>query len=225
MRSLASRLTDHPRACGANRPCHDKYSAYTGSSPRMRGKLRLFVAAPDWRRIIPAHAGQTRDRAYGRAARTDHPRACGANPAPLAWRGRYLGSSPRMRGKPSRNSMTTTSRRIIPAHAGQTGPDRLRYLSGPDHPRACGANTPRSAWSISRVGSSPRMRGKHWKDYHKGFTVRIIPAHAGQTFYLFSLTLATTDHPRACGANYAVFFSSYGCVGSSPRMRGKHTST
>ena len=51
---------------------------------------------------------------------TDHPRACGANAKQTAEGAALTGSSPRMRGKLTADAGDTHSRRIIPAHAGQT---------------------------------------------------------------------------------------------------------
>ena len=56
---LAS-LTDHPRACGANGTCTIRYGTSAGSSPRMRGKRHHRLRHGSPKRIIPAHAGQTR---------------------------------------------------------------------------------------------------------------------------------------------------------------------
>ena len=50
---------DHPRACGANSDLRACFAVRTGSSPRMRGKPHVRPDRPGWRRIIPAHAGQT----------------------------------------------------------------------------------------------------------------------------------------------------------------------
>ena len=65
------------------------------------------------------------------------------------------------------------------------------------------------------------MRGKQRDALTECQTVRIIPAHAGQTHRLRNGIRPHTDHPRACGANdvYADLFDSD--LGSSPRMRGK----
>ena len=71
-------------------------------------------------RIIPAHAGQTWTAVTGRNAGTDHPRACGANFCMSMRVLRFIGSSPRMRGKQLRRELHKVARRIIPAHAGQT---------------------------------------------------------------------------------------------------------
>ena len=52
-------LPDHPRACGANADTGVSTWNMTGSSPRVRGKLRKLLRRVRRRRIIPARAGQT----------------------------------------------------------------------------------------------------------------------------------------------------------------------
>ena len=52
--------------------------------------------------------------------------------------------------------------------------------------------------------------------------MRITPAGAGKTKSSSVRLFAHRDHPRGCGEN---FFSKKGvdiCLGSPPRMRGKH---
>ena len=71
-------------------------------------------------RIIPAHAGQTRESTCVGYESTDHPRACGANAQDAAWLHGRSGSSPRMRGKRLHDRCHRQRGRIIPAHAGQT---------------------------------------------------------------------------------------------------------
>ena len=152
---------------------------------------------------------------------SDHPRACGANAARLTPRRFPSGSSPRMRGKlvPNRNALS--ARRIIPAHAGQTSRRTrlLRLVS--DHPRACGANLDLRRTEQHQFGSSPRMRGKRTPAMPPSCSMRIIPAHAGQTTISQTVTPSWTDHPRACGANAYAEALPKATTGSSPRMRGK----
>ena len=126
----------------------------------MRGKLPQNRRTPQRIRIIPAHAGQTRFAFSASLSYTDHPRACGANPATgiLAFLGD--GSSPRMRGKPISFSGFIVVLRIIPAHAGQTNLSQASARRSTDHPRACGANLFAHTDGERHVGSSPRMRGK-----------------------------------------------------------------
>ena len=118
---------DHPRACGANLFDSSSSTHAVGSSPRMRGKQGRVRADPIRRRIIPAHAGQTRTPSSRSRPPPDHPRACGAN-----YNGTYstfddLGSSPRMRGKRQADRRGRGPDRIIPAHAGQTYRRCRRY--------------------------------------------------------------------------------------------------
>ena len=65
------------------------------------------------------------------------------------------------------------------------------------------------------------MRGKPPHGRRPGRPGRIIPAHAGQTDCVTTATIASSDHPRACGANYADLQRYGQDDGSSPRMRGK----
>ena len=65
------------------------------------------------------------------------------------------------------------------------------------------------------------MRGKLPTFAYRAFHRRIIPAHAGQTWTTCGRVCGVPDHPRACGANAAIFCTVDGICGSSPRMRGK----
>ena len=66
------------------------------------------------------------------------------------------------------------------------------------------------------------MRGKHMGLPIDGGEMRIIPAHAGQTWIIPPNTCSSSDHPRACGANSNKGSATVSASGSSPRMRGKH---
>ena len=147
----------------------------------MRGKLLGQLANRIHRRIIPAHAGQTRRCVVTQDFSADHPRACGANSVGVGVAPVELGSSPRMRGKLPVIHRDETNDRIIPAHAGQTPSLEMPQYMTSDHPRACGANPTDSQPSSRLAGSSPRMRGKQLPIAKMLAHVRIIPAHAGQT--------------------------------------------
>ncbi len=187
----------------------------------MRGKLLGRVLDDPADRIIPAHAGQTGRVSPCRNPCSDHPRACGANPIPPEkWKG-GRGSSPRMRGKQREQLDFERVFRIIPAHAGQTTFLNKTLANPADHPRACGANLIVFGVVHTHLGSSPRMRGKLEVKEFKSTATRIIPAHAGQTSTLGMTVVRPSDHPRACGANFATLVGSQLQNGSSPRMRGK----
>ncbi len=167
----------------------------------MRGKLAVLAAGRPHLRIIPAHAGQTWPDTSPAQTPQDHPRACGANGAGATDRWACHGSSPRMRGKPRDDSWPPSTRRIIPAHAGQTASIVGANAPWPDHPRACRANGKRRGAFVLEHGSSPRMRGKRGRRTLFHSSLRIIPAHAGQTKYQPADLFSKPDHPRACGAN------------------------
>ena len=216
-----SRCSDHPRACGAN-SWHCLHNPRpNGSSPRVRGKRRPAAWCHALSRIIPARAGQTSSGVCRSCFWTDHPRACGANADGILGSRYRAGSSPRVRGKPPAWLQSLAIRRIIPARAGQTPTAAHTAIECPDHPRACGANTPVCGTSLSKLGSSPRVRGKRYRPNLRHCPGRIIPARAGQTSSWKSSTRYPTDHPRACGANSSSLTALPTRIGSSPRVRGK----
>ena len=158
----------------------------------MRGKPARHARGQQGRRIIPAHAGQTRRQTV-----------VGARLVVAA------------------DDVHHRQERIIPAHAGQTTSRTRTACSTPDHPRACGANQISVVIPFDVNGSSPRMRGKPVLAIVRHLRVRIIPAHAGQTAYRSQGPSRPSDHPRACGANSSTTGYMMARAGSSPRLRGK----
>ena len=109
---------DHPRMCGEHLVVNAKKATDKGSSPHVRGAHR--DQQPDCVQpgIIPACAGSTRGSSAGLELCRDHPRMCGEHSCRTSdWLGRQ-GSSPHVRGAPSRQSPTEPPTR--------------------DHPRMCG---------------------------------------------------------------------------------------
>ena len=110
----------HPRACGENPVMRASSSPSSGSSPRMRGKRDANQVPGGHGGLIPAHAGKTfLSRSISRQSRA-HPRACGENERLEYSVTVAIGSSPRMRGKPSFTTSSAIRSRLIPAHAGKT---------------------------------------------------------------------------------------------------------
>ena len=189
----------------------------------MRGKPGRARGRERQGRIIPARAGQTTTTRTRPSCAPDHPRACGANLYASSSQTARNGSSPRVRGKPGRGFDMEFEHRIIPARAGQTLTCHSQSFGVPDHPRACGANEGRGSDARIGAGSSPRVRGKPRAKTCRRLEGRIIPARAGQTLTRPSDGVEGTDHPRACGANSAVFLILSMEAGSSPRVRGKRS--
>ena len=61
---------------------------------------------------------------------------------------------------------------------------------------------------------TPQRRGRRQRRH------RIIPAHAGNTTYVFFSSVSSRDHPRTCGEHRARRFAIAVRLGSSPHMRG-----
>ena len=112
--------SDHPRVCG-ELPCEAVFfSAAIGSSPRMRGTHCDGLGSPLNGRIIPAHAGNSYPSELTEERDPDHPRACGELGRITSSGLSGLGSSPRMRGTHVLAAKIGPTRRIIPAHAGNS---------------------------------------------------------------------------------------------------------
>ena len=112
--------TDHPRSRGVYSAAFKYRSPSGGSSPLARG-LRVWVREwfPAWG-IIPARAGFTSSRRYGRIRGRDHPRSRGVYASRFAGARVARGSSPLARGLPPAGKSTRAPARIIPARAGFT---------------------------------------------------------------------------------------------------------
>ena len=130
----------------------------------------------------------------------DHPRVCGEHIEIIDPSDVNAGSSPRMRGTPSRGNCAWCRRR--------------------DHPRVCGEHLEPSPVQNSTAGSSPRMRGTPVSLSSIVNTRGIIPAYAGNTLAAQSSKSSTGDHPRVCGEHLSAMSFVVFIGGSSPRMRG-----
>ena len=130
----------HPRECGADQSPSRCRLARRGSSPRVRGRR----CCPRFRMgrsgLIPASAGQTGVSMWARIAARAHPRECGADTIFTTTGDDALGSSPRVRGRPSRGDRNQRQPRLIPASAGQTARTTFKFPAGRAHPRECGAD-------------------------------------------------------------------------------------
>ena len=112
--------------------------ALCGSSPRMRGTVVRRRNWHEYRRFIPADAGNRPGPEGFVVLKTVHPRGCGEQ-CPNAFPNLAMtGSSPRMRGTEKLEIDSKKLDRFIPADAGNRS-----YCSGVRrrqsvHPRGCG---------------------------------------------------------------------------------------
>ena len=93
---------DHPRICGEHRNLFDELTDGQGSSPHMRGTPSPIRSQKARAGIIPAYAGNTRSSPTAMARDVDHPRICGEHTSVGTARVSVKGSSPHMRGTPTR---------------------------------------------------------------------------------------------------------------------------
>ena len=212
---------DHPRACGENLPPAPATVDERGSPPRVRGKLPLLLKLGKPPRITPARAGKTWAKCRPPRWRRDHPRACGENSAYASRLATFIGSPPRVRGKPSGLILLRPPMRITPARAGKTNVLNSIMVAPPDHPRACGENPWAVCGLVALAGSPPRVRGKHPLLLKGSAFIGITPARAGKTVCSACVMDDHADHPRACGENHTSLRSKDEEHGSPPRVRGK----
>ena len=207
--------------CGENVTCKTGRLACSGSSPRVRGKLRERETKPASSRLIPACAGKTSAVSSLPRPSRAHPRVCGEN-LMMEWsRVREMGSSPRVRGKLPRCFCQVVGVGLIPACAGKTWKPFARSPKERAHPRVCGENAAQKRRSNSAPGSSPRVRGKHPEHQPQGNFRRLIPACAGKTPNISGGFSRPGAHPRVCGENPRYQLTVKTVSGSSPRVRGK----
>ena len=211
----------HPRSRGEN--AHDSHMniARLGSSPLTRGKRNPGVAGGPRDRLIPAHAGKTASGAATRRHGWAHPHSRGENHSFREGNTRTQGSSPLTRGKLGPVLQEGLLERLIPAHAGKTGPTCLESWLPKAHPRSRGENSISRRSRARMRGSSPLTRGKHVQFCASIVSLRLIPAHAGKTCQSRLRRVGSTAHPCSRGENACGEAVTAVSVGSSPLTRGK----
>ena len=132
-----------------------------------------------------------------------------------------LGSPPHTRDKQAVLDNIFPFCGIIPAYAGQTYVDNNGLYSARDHPRIRGTNLRRFLTSMFEWGSSPHTRDKRCFFKLNNFSIRIIPAYAGQTSNFPKFFCFPQDHPRIRGTNKLINSMVKTVIGSSPHTRDK----
>ena len=211
----------HPRSRGENRWVTGCLGYKWGSSPLTRGKRAGSSRTRRRRRLIPAHAGKTKQQKETSPPAPAHPRSRGENLQALDADERRWGSSPLTRGKPRGTSPTYPPHRLIPAHAGKTMSLVYQSWVSRAHPRSRGENLDVADGALIAAGSSPLTRGKPNDGEVRAFGTGLIPAHAGKTVGIATESLVPTAHPRSRGENIPRWCARRPASGSSPLTRGK----
>ena len=214
-------LWDHPRVCGEKFTCGTVCSYWSGSPPRMRGKVMRKEILRIIHGITPAYAGKREGPKNAQSKVGDHPRVCGEKCIPLTRGHGRQGSPPRMRGKVQLGEIDLQDIWITPAYAGKSGPCPDRVPPAGDHPRVCGEKSQSTSASPRALGSPPRMRGKGVKQSNSRIRMGITPAYAGKRVRPCLTCFAHRDHPRVCGEKHSRAPAAHNDWGSPPRMRGK----
>ena len=90
---------------------------------------------------------------------------------------------------------------LIPACAGKTSNASIIKRQIRAHPRVCGENFVAFHAASSKIGSSPRVRGKRLDEAACSVFERLIPACAGKTIMEQTADAHGKAHPRVCGEN------------------------
>ena len=214
----------HPRACGERFQDAIEHIEMNGSSPRVRGTPGVRICNGEFRRFIPARAGNAPTSTTATTSAPVHPRACGEREERSSASHRFYGSSPRVRGTLVRSYWYEGGERFIPARAGNARGHRERSTSSLVHPRACGERTSCACTEMPAAGSSPRVRGTRAQYRFDHAARRFIPARAGNAKALVPRCRSVAVHPRACGERHPALDRNPHDYGSSPRVRGTQSS-
>ena len=152
-----------------------------GLSPRVRGKRRPGARDTYTERSIPACTGETPVSVVIVALPAVYPRVYGGNPFSGVSRITAQGLSPRVRGKRGNRDQARQNRRSIPACTGETPVLPDCPAAGKVYPRVYGGNRPSRRRNPTRIGLSPRVRGKPQLRRPHGLDKRSIPACTGET--------------------------------------------
>ena len=110
--------------------------------------------------------------------------------------------------------------RISPAHAGNTPVAKVVAAAATDQPRTCGEYGCSPLVGDVVIGSAPHMRGIQDGLRAIAATIRISPAHAGNTVPKPLRSRSLQDQPRTCGEYLFYRLAPRLLPGSAPHMRG-----
>ena len=210
----------YPRVCGGTIPPLTTSTASPGLSPRVRGNRRTRHPAPVSAGSIPACAGEPSPGGPCRSCWPVYPRVCGGTIVG-SWDSRAVtGLSPRVRGNRSAKQRASSSRRSIPACAGEPRSTPSSDSCSGVYPRVCGGTSCRGMAGSHSEGLSPRVRGNRIRHRPSLPNPRSIPACAGEPMFAILRCHAPRVYPRVCGGTAFQSMADGIEEGLSPRVRG-----
>ena len=191
----------HPRPCG--------------------GSQTAELQAGPLPRSIPARAGEAGACGSRTSPSSVHPRPCGGSRTTIHHVRRFRGPSPPVRGKLFLSGYLLSSRRSIPARAGEAVGHAVTHSREWVHPRPCGGSSKPTMRALVPLGPSPPVRGKRRSGRHQHAVNRSIPARAGEALRKSCMSSRSAVHPRPCGGSGTGHDGFNVCYGPSPPVRGK----
>ena len=210
----------YPRVCGGTTTSWTSTTCGTGLSPRVRGNLLAISQRADWRRSIPACAGEPAVAVAPPPPLKVYPRVCGGTPRPSSRITRPAGLSPRVRGNPPLRSRSVLLDRSIPACAGEPSSACGASLPTRVYPRVCGGTGCYRKIRRRGLGLSPRVRGNPEALRLELVIPGSIPACAGEPHDTRPGRQPQKVYPRVCGGTCGDPGHRRLNAGLSPRVRG-----
>ena len=210
----------YPRVCGGTGFDFCYFADMRGLSPRVRGNPRPTNRPTNWRRSIPACAGEPVQGNRRGVESGVYPRVCGGTRSAAAILAARAGLSPRVRGNHRGPVLLVQAGRSFPACARE--PRRESRLPGrcPVYPRVCGGTRHGQPGGGGVRGLSPRVRGNLDLDTGRRTLLGSIPACAGEPAFVEDVQAGDTVYPRVCGGTPPAGRYSGPGRGLSPRVRG-----
>ncbi len=177
----------------------------TGSPPRLWGKRRLYTMTTFYHQV--------------------HPHACGENIQAGARNTVAVGSPPRLWGKLFQTDCRAISWRFTPTPVGKTVIQAAICPASMVHPHACGENSFGLRVNVEKLGSPPRLWGKHAVALQRRYYQRFTPTPVGKTKRQTMIRSARAVHPHACGENRSIWAQIKYRTGSPPRLWGKRAAS
>ena len=210
----------YPRSRGATAPWRYIRPGLVGLSPLTRGNLAGAARLRPRDGPIPAHAGQPRPSAGGRAVQRAYPRSRGATGREMKRQCGGRGLSPLTRGNQRDCHFAGTVCGPIPAHAGQPAGTCQRSRCRRAYPRSRGATASGKRALRLSLGLSPLTRGNRARAVIEQRPAGPIPAHAGQPTRRCCSPGFPGAYPRSRGATTSSTYSAPATGGLSPLTRG-----
>ncbi len=148
-----------PRVCGERKQAVVIHDQLSGSAPRVRGTVNVYVGMTRDERFSPACAGNGKPGPHQCGPRSVQPRVCGERENSKSNAPPPDGSAPRVRGTDRPQETRGPSLRFSPACAGNGDQVGFTHVLRPVQPRVCGERRGALSWPRSQCGSAPRVRG------------------------------------------------------------------